>query len=183
MLRQPVFLFASVVSLFVLVLTLAHAQSQSQALPQPPTASAPPQTQQGQATPARQQKPVKVWTNDEVDDLRDGESVSVVGNTPSTKNVSATSKTYSQEKDPAWYRKQLIPLQAEIDRLDPQIAKTQAFLNGENVSEPASIHRQITPSVQDQLKQMEAKRQADSTKKEDLLDLARHNGILPGALR
>jgi hypothetical protein len=45
------------------------------------------------------------------------------------------------------------------------------------------MHRQLVPSPQDQLKQMEAKRQRDAAKVEDLLDRARHNGIKPGALR
>ena len=88
-----------------------------------------------------------------------------------------------QEKDPAWYRKQLSPLRAEIDKLDPEIAKLKAFLSGENVSDPSTIHRKLVPTPQDQLKQMEAKRQADEAKVEDLLDRARHNGIEPGALR
>jgi hypothetical protein len=41
----------------------------------------------------------------------------------------------------------------------------------------------MVPSPQEQLKQMEAKRQADAAKMDDLLDRARHNGIEPGALR
>jgi hypothetical protein len=114
--------------------------------------------------------------------LRNKQGVSVVGNSK-PQNVSATSKAYSQEKDPAWYRKQLEPLRTEIDKLDPEIAKLKAFLSGENVSDPATMHHKLVPSPQDQLKQMEAKRQADEAKMEDLLDSARHNGIEPGALR
>jgi hypothetical protein len=64
----------------------------------------------------------------------------------------------SQEKDPAWYRKQLAPLREEIDKLDPQIAKLQAYLSGENVGEQASLHAKMVPTPQEQLKQMEAKR-------------------------
>ena len=64
-----------------------------------------------------------------------------------------------------------------------QIAKLKAFLSGENVSEPTTMHHQLIPTPQDQLKQMEAKRQADAAKIDDLLDRARHNGINPGALR
>jgi hypothetical protein len=97
--------------------------------------------------------------------------------------VSATSKGYSLEKDPAWYRRQLEPLRAEIEKLDAQIPKMQAFLNGENVGEQASLHPKMVPSPQEQLKQMEAKRQADAAKVDDLLDRARHNGTEPGALR
>jgi len=115
--------------------------------------------------------------------LRNDHRVSVVGSRTDTKRESAISKPYSQEKDPAWYRKQLISLQEEIDKLDAQIAKMQAFLNGKNVGEPASRYRRLAPSPEDQLKQMRAKRQADAAKLDDLLDRARHNEIDPGALR
>jgi hypothetical protein len=167
-----------------LVPAASYGQSQSPtAAPQPSTSATDSQTTQGQTSPATQRMPAKVWTNDEIGVLRNDHSVSVVGSRTDTKKVSATSKPYSQEKDPAWYRKQLISLQAEIEKLDARIAKTQAFLNGENVGEPASLHRQLAPSPQDQLKQMEAKRQADAVKMDDLLDRARHNGIEPGELR
>jgi hypothetical protein len=95
----------------------------------------------------------------------------------------STNPPKSLAKDASWYRKQLIPLQAEMDRLDAQIAKLQAFLSGENVSDPASLHMKLTPTPQEQLKQMIEKRQADAVKMDDLLDQARHNGIEPGALR
>ena len=99
------------------------------------------------------------------------------------RNVSANSKSYSQEKDPAWYRKQLEPLRAEIDKLDAKIAKMQAFLKGENVGEQASLHPKMVPSPQEQMKQMEDKRAKDVEKVNDLLDRARHNDIAPGELR
>jgi cell division protein FtsB len=182
---RKLFLIAALVSLLAVVPGLCYGQSESPAAPQqPPAASAPPQQTppQAQAAPLANAKPAKVWTNDEIDTLRNNHGVSVVGN-PNSLNVSATSKAYSQEKDPAWYRKQLASLRAEIDELDPQIAKLKAFLSGENVSDPPTQHHRLVPTPQDQLKQLEAKRQADEAKIEDLLDRARHNGIEPGALR
>lgn len=138
-----------------------------------------------QATPAPSAKPATVWTNDEVDSLRSGNSVSVVGR---TQNVSASAPTKNakaipSEKDPAWYRKQLQPLQAEIDKLDAQIAKLEKFLSGEPVSDPPTAHRQMSPTPQEQLKQLNDKRAKDVQKVNDLLDQARHNDIPPGALR
>jgi hypothetical protein len=117
--------------------------------------------------------------------LPNNHSVSVVGNrTP--QNASATSKGYSLEKDPGWYRRQLAPLRAEIEKLDGQIEQTKAFLSGEKVSDPPAPFRAYFSAAgnpQDQLKRMEARRQADAAKVDDLLDLARHNSIEPGALR
>jgi hypothetical protein len=180
---RTIFLFAMVVALFSAGTGSSYGQSQTAAATQQPSeasALAPPP--QVKAAPKAKAKPAKVWTNDEIDVLRNNHSISVVGNrTP--QNVSATSNVHSQEKDPAWYRKQLAPLRTEIDKLDAQIAKLKAFLSGENVSDPATMHRRLVPSPQDQLKQMEAKRQTDAAKVEDLLDRARHNGIEPGALR
>ena len=180
---QTLFLFAALVSSLAVVPGSGYGQTQSPDANQPASAtSAPPPAAQSQAAPLPNAKPAKVWTNDEVDTLRNNPGVSVVGNrTP--QNASAKSKGYSQEKDPAWYRKQLAPLRAEIEKLDPQIAKFKAFLSGENIGDPATMHRQLVPSPQDQLKKMEEKRQADAAKIDDLLDRARHNGIEPGALR
>jgi hypothetical protein len=180
---QRHFLFAVLVLLLVMAPGSCVGQSQPPAATQQPAAeSAPPPTPQAKAAPIVNAKPAKVWTNDEINTLRSKQGVSVVGNhTP--QKVSATSKGNSQEKDPAWYRGQLAPLRAEIDKLDPEIAKLKAFLSGENVSDPPTMHRKLVPTPQDQLKQKEAKRQADEAKIEDLLDRARHNGIEPGALR
>jgi hypothetical protein len=180
---RTVFNLAALASLLAMVPSSVYCQSQSTASTQQPAAtSAAPPTPQSQAAPLPNAKPAKVWTNDDIDTLRNNHNVSVVGNRP-PQNVSATSKKYSLEKDPEWYRKQLTPLRAEIDKLNGQIARMQAFLNGENVSDPASLHPKMVPTPQEQLKQMEAKRQADVAKVDDLLDSARHNGVEPGALR
>ena len=181
---QTLFLFAALVSFPAVVPGSAFCQSQTPAATQQPsTTSAPPP--QAQAAPVANAKSDKVWTNDEIDTLRNNQGVSVVGNrTP--QNASAKSKGYSMEKDPAWYRRQLAPLRAEIEKLDGQIEQTKAFLSGEKVNDqPASYHAYfgVPGNPQNQLKQMEAKRQADQSKIDDLLDRARHNGIEPGALR
>jgi hypothetical protein len=180
---QRHFLFAVMVLLLAMAPGSCVGQSQPPAATQQPAAeSAPPPPPETQAAPIANAKPVKVWTNDEIGILRNKQGVSVVGNSkPQT--VSVTSKGYSQEKDPAWYRSQLAPVRAEIDKLDPEIAKLKAFVSGENVSDLPTMHRKLVPTPQDQLKQKEAQRQADEAKIEDLLDRARHNGIEPGALR
>ena len=183
---QTLFLFAVLASLLAVVPGSCYGQSQTPAATQQPAAtSAPPQPPPAQAAPLANAKPAKVWTNDEIDTLRNNRSVSVVGSgTP--QNMSATSKRYSLEKDPGWYLRQLAPLRAEIEKLDGRIEQTKAFLSGEKVNErPASVNAYfaVPGDPQGQLKQMEARRQADAAKVDDLLDLARHNGIEPGALR
>jgi hypothetical protein len=181
---RTLILIAVLASLFAVLPGSSYSQSQPAAVAQAPAvmSAPPPPASQTQVSPIANAKPAKVWTNDEIDTLQGNHGVSVVGKSPAQK-VSATSKAYPQEKDAAWYRNQLAPLRAEIDKLDPQIAKFKAFLSGENISDPPTMHRQMVPSPQDQLKQMEAKREADAAKMEDLLDRARHSGIEPGALR
>jgi hypothetical protein len=181
---RMLFLFAALVSFVLMAPGPSSGQSQPAPGVQQPSASGvpPPPPPQAQAAPIANAKQAKVWTNDEIDTLRSKQGVSVVGNRTPQK-VSATSKLYSREKDPAWYRSQMAPLRAEIDKLDPQIAKLRAFLSGQNLSDPATMHEHLVPSPKDQLSQMEIKRQRDEAKMEDLLDRARHNGIEPGALR
>jgi hypothetical protein len=169
---------------FALVPSTARSQSQPQVAAPPLSSEASAsQTAPAKTPQATERKPAKVWTNDDIDELRSNQTVSVVGNNAGIKKSSAPSRPDSNEKNPAWYRRQLAPLRAEVEKLDPQIAKIKAFISGENVGEPQPYRHNLPVTPQDQLKQMEMKRQADAAKIEDLLDRARHNGIEPGALR
>jgi len=183
---RTIFLLAVLASLHAIVSGAGYAQSQPSSATQQPDATSPqPSPASPQAAPIANAKPAKVWTNDEIRTLRDDHSIPA-GSNRAPQNVSAASKTSTRailpDKNPAWYRSQLAPLQAEIDKLDPQIARLKAFLSGENVSDPPTMHHQMgTP--QEELQQMEKKRQAAAAKMDDLLERARHNGIEPGDLR
>jgi hypothetical protein len=155
----------------------AHGQSQSQT--QAPVSQPAP----AQTPAATGGKPAKVWTNDDINGLRTTGSVSVVGNDAGEKKTGASSQSTSYEKEPAWYRKQLAPLQADVEKLDIQIAKLQEFIKGGNVGEAQPFNYHLPGNPQDQLNQLEKKRQLDAAKIGDLMDRARHNGIEPGALR
>src|SRR5580692_11560554 len=98
-------LFFAFVPWFALIPAPSFAQSQSPSAAQPANTDAGSQTPQPNAAPATQKTPAKVWTNDDVTTLRYDHGISTTGN-QAPKKVSATSKSYSQEKDPAWYRKQ-----------------------------------------------------------------------------
>jgi hypothetical protein len=184
---QTIFLFAALASLHAMAPVSSDGQSQPAPASQQPAAATSPQSNslQGQAAaPPSTAKPAKVWTNEEINTLRNSSGVSVVGNQTPQKS-SVPSRGYSLEKDPSWYRKQLQPLRADIDRLDAQIEKTKAFLNGEKVDQPTPIRAYVSipGNPQVQLKQLEDKRDADQAKIDDILDRARHNGVEPGALR
>lgn len=182
---QTILVFAALVSLRAIVPAANYGQSQPASATKQPTAeSATASSPQSQAAPTANTKPAKVWTNDEINTLHDSPGVSVVGNRTPQK-ASAPSRGYSLQKDPAWYRQQLQPLRADLDKLDAQIEKTKAFLSGEKVSEPTPIRAYVSipGNPQDQLKQLENSRAADQARIDDILDRARHNGVEPGALR
>lgn len=142
----------------------------------------------------------KVWTNDDIDQLRDSEAggISVVGNTPAPpsdatanqKGAGAPAKPGAaepkvpKEKDPEWYREQLTPLYAALSKINDQIAAAQSAVDGDtrgdagvsmNVRAPAG-----TP--QEQLVALQKEQSAVQGKIDDLLDMARHNDIPPGDL-
>jgi hypothetical protein len=179
---RKIFLLAVVLSLFAAAPGTLRAQSQTDTpAVQPATASAP--AGQAQSPTQPKAKPVKVWDNDQINALSNDHGVSVVGAKATPGSAATATKALAPDKDPAWYRKQLQPLQAEIDKLDGQIAKLQAFLKGEAGGNAPSPHPQLVPTPQDQLKQLEEKRAKDVDKVNDLLDRARHNNIPPGELR
>lgn len=167
----------------------ASAQSSQQpaASAAPAAAASSTSAAQTKAAATPKAKPAKVWTNEDMSKLT-GDGVSVVGKPPSS-NASSTSakpRGYSMEKDPNWYRKQLQPLRAEIDQLNAQIEKTKAFLSGDHVNDTSGTIRAyygVPGNPQDQLKKLEARRNKDVAKVNDLLDRARQNDIPPGALR
>ena len=177
-------LSAVLLSLLLAAPGALHCQSQAAApAVQPATASAP--VDQGQSATQPKAKPVKVWDNDQVNMLSNDHSVSVVGSKAQPGAV-AVKKALPPEKDPAWYRRQLQPLQAEITKLDGQIEKTKAFLSGEKVNDPPAdkhAYYGLPGDPQEQLKQLEDKRAKDVERVNDLLDRARHNEIPPGELR
>jgi hypothetical protein len=184
---QKLFALFLFVPLFAGVSATSFAQSQpAPATQAPANTGSPSSPSEGQAAHIPNATPAKVWTNEDIGTLRQKNGISVVGKNPA-KNVSATSKATMKplppEKDPAWYRKQLAPLQADIDKIDPQIAKLKILLGGQTVNDQLNPNRRATPTPKDQLKQLEAKRQADEDKIDDLLERARHNDIEPGALR
>ena len=177
-------LLIALLSLFAAGPGLLHGQSQTDApAVQPATANAP--AGQGQSATPPKAKPAKVWDNDQINMLSNDHGVSVVG-TKAQPSAVAVKKMLPPEKDPAWYRRQLQPLDAEINKLDGQIAKLQAFLKGEKVNDPPAdshAYRTLPGDPQEQLKQFEEKRAKDVDKVNDLLDRARHNDIPPGELR
>ena len=77
-------------------------------------------------------------------------------------------------------------LQADIDHLDKQIDQLKGLSRGDSKNTGglnADTWSYSTATIPDQIKSLEAKRNALQTSMDNLLDAARASGIEPGQLR
>jgi hypothetical protein len=142
------------------------------------------------AQPPAEKKSKHVWTNEDLERLRDRPGVSVVGMPasvePAKKGPTTAVAPYDQEKDPSWYRRQLSPLRARLNEIDAQIRELQkyrsitAYMVG-GVVIPNLAGVPLNP--EDQIKQLEVQRREIASRIGALEDLARHNDIAPGEIR
>jgi len=153
------------------------------------------QTQTSNPPPAQK----KVWTNDDIDELRDqgaggistmGPAAAAPASTPAQKATAAAKPAAAapkipDEKNPEWYRKQLAPLYDKLSQISDQIAAAQAAVDGDSRGDSGVSMGARAPAgtPQEQVAALQ-KEQADVQAKIDaLLDQARHNDIEPGDLR
>jgi hypothetical protein len=170
----------------VLVLAVACA---SQAAEKPRPAQAP---QNHPQNPAK-----KVWTNDDMDQLRERGLISIVGQDPSQTAFSEQAPPSAGEAplpvyesrldDPKWYAKTAAALQAELDQREAglqqqqdalALAKDRITQPGVNLDAP-SIG--VTPAAA--LEVLQARVQETQGQLDELADLARRHDIPPGDLR
>lgn len=175
---------------WVLLLTVcsatAHAQSgpTGQSSGQQPAAVAPAPRAPDQD--AAKKKPKKVWTNDNVGDLRS--PVSVVGNHSGAANRGMNRGMTNFPRDGRTgdsYRYQLQPLRAELENIDRQIHTLKNF-KADNTSPEGGVryggNYNMVP-VEQQVKQLEERKKSVQAKIDALKDEARHHGVAPGDIR
>jgi uncharacterized protein YukE len=79
-------------------------------------------------------KPKKVWTNDDMSELRANSTVSVVGTQKSnTRPASYQAPVGQSENLVKMYRQQIDQLQAQVDSIDKQIANLRDAMSGKSV--------------------------------------------------
>lgn len=118
---------------------LALALGAASALAQNTQAPPPEQTPE---KPARKppERPKKVWTNDDLAELRSTVQITTAAATPSAEGAAAgeaaaaaaaagAQKPLPEEKDPEYYKKKLAPLRQRRDALDAKIKEIQDALN------------------------------------------------------
>jgi hypothetical protein len=147
------------------------------------------------AAQANQNQPKKIWTNDDMDQLRSRGLISIAG--PEVNEAAAPTETAqpqptfpiynSRLEDPAWYAEKSADLQAELEKrqaalLDQQTAVAQA---AKGITQPGIAldkpNAGVTPDAGIALltaQVLEVQNQLD-----ELSDLARQNNIPSGVLR
>jgi hypothetical protein len=135
----------------------------------------------GQTSPTAPSPGRKVWTNDDVSGLRKDE-FSTASPAPA---VSTQVKAPASKRNAAWYRDQILQLQAKIPPLDAQIADLRSALEGKPTGDGKKSVRPYSVRSDDwavQLAQVSQKRDDILEKISTLRDAARHNGIAPNTL-
>jgi hypothetical protein len=142
-----------------------------------------------------QNQPKKVWTNDDLDQLRSRGLISIVG--PQVSEAAAQAATAVSEagfpvynsrlEDPAWYAQKAADLQAELDKREAALLEQQTALAqvAKGITQPGIAMNKgnagVTPEAGLAILQahvLEVQNQLD-----ELSDLARQNNIPPGVFR
>jgi hypothetical protein len=147
-----------------------------------------------------QNQPKKVWTNEDLDQLRSRGLISIVGqetNESAAQRVTAqpavppsepTFPVYSSRlEDPDWYAQKAASLQAELDMREAALQQQQEALAlaADRITQPGLSLEQpnagVTPAAG--IVVLEAQVQEVQSELDNLSDLARQNNIAPGVLR
>jgi chaperonin cofactor prefoldin len=158
--------------------TTARAQSTPQDTPaQPAPAATAPSVSSTSPAPAAQPPAKKVWTNDDVSDLRGSSPISTVGNAKSgSGKPGAKSASSAHTKEARSYHDQIARLQAQLPPIDQKISELQAALSGKQVSEDRHFGGVRPDDWKDELARLQKQHDDIATKIATLEDQARHAG-------
>ncbi len=178
-------MIAAVTSIFlgaVIVLPVTRAQNGTSAAPDAPSSSSS-ATTPSQAPPAASKK---VWTNDNVTELRANSEISTVGRTSASPRDSGR-KTVAGSKahDANWYRDRIVNLEAKLPPLDSQIEQLREGIAGKAMGDGKSSSRPRAvkgDSWSREEAELQNKRDGIAAHIDALRDQARHSGVAPNTL-
>jgi hypothetical protein len=144
---------------------------------------------------SNQNQPKKVWTNEDMDQLRARGLISIVGQEAAetaTQAPAAPAETTfpvyaSRLDDPAWYADQVANLQTELDKREAALREQQTAIAqaADRITEPGlSLVKEnagVTPAAGVAI--LQAQVQEVQGQLDELGDLARQHNIAPGVLR
>ena len=142
--------------------------------------------------PAQAAKTKKVWTNEEMDQLRARGLISTfnvatetAAQTPVAPSEPATFT--ARTEDPTWYAEQAAILQAELDKREAALREAQMAIAqaAEGITQPGVAMDKSNPGVTPEagIDILKAQAREVQTQLDELGDLARQNNIPPGVLR
>lgn len=172
---------------FVVIPVISRAQSEQQTTP-PATNQQSGTSASGQTTPpaGKTEKSKKVWTNEEVGNLQGPVSVVGTGRPGERRNQSSQDGYGDPRRGKILrYRAAIGELQKKIDAADQRIAQLKNFkANDSSPSGGVNPNRgyNMVP-LDEQVKQLEAKKKQFLANIEELENQAKKEGIEPGELR
>jgi hypothetical protein len=158
----------------------AHASAQSQADPSPAPVPAVAPSSSDAPAPAPEKK---VWTNEDVSDLRSTSEISTVGATPA--------KPGAKRPQPARpgvtgnYQTRIARLENQIPPIDKEMAELQDAISGKATGDAKSSTRPRNVwggDWNDELQKLQTKKQGLLDQIAALRDEARHHGVAPNTL-
>jgi len=168
-----------------MLLSVAEARGQSGGTPASSTSAPVEAAATGKKTPpnnmAPGQAPKRVWTDDDLRDLRNGSAISTVGEKDAKKPAS-TAATKARPKPTSFYQNQIVRLQAQIPPIDQQITELQAVLSGKPTDEPRKYVGTKLDDWKSELAQLQKKRADIQVQIGAIEDQARHDGVPTNAL-
>ncbi len=139
----------------------------------------------------------KIWTNDDLDQLRSRGLISIVGQeeneaaapaAPAATPPESPAPVYeSRLEDPSWYAEKAADLQAELDKREAALQEQQTVMANaaEGITQPGVAMDKpsagVTPDASIAI--LSAQVQEVQNQLDELSDLARQNNIPPGVLR
>jgi hypothetical protein len=125
----------------------------------------------------------KVWTNEDVSDLRTNSTISTVGSTGTKPSAKATAT--GKPKNPKPYQAQIARLEGQIPPLDQQIAELQDAIDGKPTGDAKTSKRPRSVQADDwnvQMQDLQKKKQGILDQIAAMKDEARHQGVPPNTL-
>ena len=161
----------------------ATQQTTSQTTPRQAAPTQAGSTSSSQSASSAQTADKKVWTNEDVGDLRDHAPISTVGNSaPKTGKSADKAAAPAKGKSAKWYIDQIQALQAKLPPLNDKIQQLQAALNGDQVNSTRQYGGVKPDDWKDQLQRLQKQRDDLQAKIAALEDQARHDGVAPNLL-
>jgi hypothetical protein len=124
----------------------------------------------------------KVWTNDDLNGLREDSKISTFTQ-PNAKPLKSGAKPGTpRSKDAKWYQDRIANLEAQLPPIDEQIGQLQAALSGQTVNSVRKWGGTRPDDWRVELDGLEKKRDGIQARIESLEDQARHDDVRSGAL-